>query len=1211
MNIYTITCLVFLVNFIYGNVQNSCKCKIVSVMRLNSSKCEDMNSTWNCPTLQHALALKDLNFTYIRIFTTTEELVKPYVLANINHLTIASTNNTSVKCFESKLSFVGSANITIHGLRFEFCGVTGQDDFVTVNNTNIHLSSSLYFRNVSSLVISDTTFQWSAGYSVIMVDVLNIYYWKVYAYYNKLVPFMGQEKLAYGGGILTLLTEGKSSAFNTFRFLDCYFYFNNATKTSTVHYSFLLNHSKQEDDFITNLFTKTFFGNGGALSFYLQNRYMSTNIFIKSCHIYHNRAFWGGGIYLEFGESCLRSQIEISDTQLVDNFAKFSGGGIRIIRNTKHRRPLMQQNIVYINHSLFNDNEAEVGGGLAQIYGLQLLESEVKKIQETVIVYCEFQQNKGRLGSAIYLDSTSALLHMVNITRNTVLTYSDKITSGPSQSTVMGVGALYSYKSHVVVNGTATVPTKVLGNLNTAFVLDYSYLFVLGTVIFEENQGSKGGAISMYEESVIFLFDTTYLFFNKNKGIKGGAMYVYVTGPPIPLWNSTVLLLYNCFFQYRNVLEEKFKGSVIFKDNEAAKNVGNAIFANMLQNCQNSNWKKFDFIGNSSSFITTDPVNITVNQTQWNKIQPGIQFSVNIYIRDERGQYVDAPIDINFESKDKVFIKNNKNRMIVTENTVDLVILGDRNAIFSVIINTPLGRALPKKIFNKSLSDCAFAYSYSDVTKSCECLSIKNQDRMISRCIGKDIYLYKQVWAFPYQRAIHNDHETTQVCPPGYCNHSCSSDKDTVDCKYDPHYQCAKNRNQSPYNYLCARCLSNYSVLLGSEDCRDCRGQSEWWKGIIILFFVIPVIVVGILVLKVDVYEHYLNSLIFFYQVAHLFLMPAQKTDIIMKVIMEWIDFRGFGVEGAAFCLIDALNDLDKLMINYTIPFFMIVTLGLVILFVKYCSCCHSEQENVNRNAQINHTWACTLSLGQAKTFRAILFILVLAYSAVTRITLSILKPVEIDGKKRVGNFAVIEFKHGKHFAYTIVASIISVLFVLGVPVLLIIPTALTACGLKSFKIKNQSNFMKRTLENLYGVYKGNIWCHLFSSYYFFFRLFLLIMNTFCKPDQFQLTAMAFLCFVMVLMFVKVKPYGNDYYNYFDMFVLVDLTVVAFLCNGKLQVPVPNYRKILDYVYNVLLWLPLIVWIIVLCVKYRQMINEKMSAVFTRLHGGLMQFRRT
>ena len=1210
MNTYTISCLVFLVNFIYGNIRNSCKCKVVNVMRLNTSKCEDLNSTWNCPTLQHALDLKDLNFTYIRIFTNTEQLVKPYVLANINHLTIASTNNTSVKCLESKLSFVGSANITIHGLKFEFCGVTRQDDFVTVNNTKIHLSSSLYFRNVRSLVISDTTFQWSAGYSVIMVDVLNVYYQKVYIFYNKPVPFMGEEKLAYGGGILTLLTEGKSSAFNTLRFLDCCFYFINATKISTFHYS-LLNHNTEEDDFIINLFTKTFYGRGGALSFYLQNRYMSTNIFIKSCHIYHNRACWGGGIYMEFGESSLRSQIEISDTQLVDNFAKFSGGGVRIIRNTKYRRPFIRQNIVYINHSLFINNEAEVGGGLAQIYGLQLLESKVQKFQETVIVYCEFQRNKGRLGSAIYLDSTSALLHMVNITRNTVLTYSDERTSGPSQSTAMGVGALYSYKSHVVINGTARVPTKVLGNLNTAFVLDYSYLFVLGTAIFEENQGSKGGAISMYEESVLFLFDTTYLFFKKNKSIKGGAMYVYVTGPPIPLWNSTVLLLYNCFFQYRNVLEEKFNGSVIFKDNEAAKNDGNAIFANMLQSCQNSIWKNFDFIGNFSSFITTDPVNISVNHRQWNKIQPGIQFSVNINLTDERRQYVDAPIDINFESKDKVFIKNNKSRMIVTENTVDLVILGDRNAIFNVIINTPLGRAPPIKIFNKSLSDCAFAYSYSDVTKSCECLSIKNQDRMISRCIGKDIYLYKQVWAFPYQRAIHNDHETTQVCPTGYCNHSCSSNKDTVDCKYDPRYQCAKNRNQSPYNYLCARCLSNYSVLVGSEDCRDCRGQSEWWKGIIILFFLIPVIVIGILVLKVDVYEHYLNSLIFFYQVAHLFLMPAQKICIIMKVIMEWIDFRGFGVEGAAFCLFDALNDLDKIMINYTIPSFMLLTLGLVILIVKYCSCCHSDEENLNRNTQINHTWACTLSLSRAKTFRAILFILVLAYSAVTRITLGILKPVEIDGKKRVGNYAVVEFKHGKHYAYTIVASIISVLFVLGVPVLLIIPTALTACGVKSFKIENQSNLIKRTLESLYGVYKGNVWCHLFSSYYFFFRLFLLIMHTFCKPDQFQLTTMAFLCLVMVLFFVKVKPYGNDCYNYFDMFVLVNLTVVAFLCNGKLQVPAPNYGKCLDYVFNMLLWLPLIVWVIVLGWKYIQMIHEKMSAMFTRFRGGYVQFRRT
>ena len=118
-------------------------------------------------------------------------------------------------------------------------------------------------------------------------------------------------------------------------------------------------------------------------------------------------------------------------------------------------------------------------------------------------------------------------------------------------------------------------------------------------------------------------------------------------------------------------------------------------------------------------------------------------------------------------------------------------------------------------------------------------------------------------------------------------------------------------------------------------------------------------------------------------------------------------------------------------------------------------------------------------------------------------------------------------------------------------------------------------------------------------------------MHTFCKPDQFQLTTMAFLCLVMVLFFVKVKPYGNDCYNYFDMFVLVNLTVVAFLCNGKLQVPAPNYGKCLDYVFNMLLWLPLIVWVIVLGWKYRQMIHEKMSAMFTRFGGGYMQFRRT
>ena len=260
----------------------------------------------------------------------------------------------------------------------------------------------------------------------------------------------------------------------------------------------------------------------------------------------------------------------------------------------------------------------------------------------------------------------------------------------------MGIGALYLYQSHVVINRTLETPSRVSGNLNAGLVLDYSHLYVLGTVLFEINQGSKGGAIIMYEESTIYLFDATNLTFYKNSAVKGGAIYVYLNSPPIHEWNSHELFIYECFFRYHHTSIGSFKGSVIFDNNMAARNDGSAIFANTLQGCQDSsshNFSGISFQGNNHSYITTDPVKVTVNEIQWDSVSPGIQFSTNINLTDEMGNNVDATIEITCETEEKFFIKDSKDRMTVTNNTVELVILGDRNANVNVTIRTPQGRA--------------------------------------------------------------------------------------------------------------------------------------------------------------------------------------------------------------------------------------------------------------------------------------------------------------------------------------------------------------------------------------------------------------------------------------------------------------------------------------------------------------------------------------
>ena len=63
--------------------------------------------------------------------------------------------------------------ICISRLTFNSCGGTDQNDFLIINSTKINLSSALYLTNVTGLVINDTTFWRSAGYIIIMAEVVN------------------------------------------------------------------------------------------------------------------------------------------------------------------------------------------------------------------------------------------------------------------------------------------------------------------------------------------------------------------------------------------------------------------------------------------------------------------------------------------------------------------------------------------------------------------------------------------------------------------------------------------------------------------------------------------------------------------------------------------------------------------------------------------------------------------------------------------------------------------------------------------------------------------------------------------------------------------------------------------------------------------------------------------------------------------------------
>ena len=258
--------------------------QFVNVTRSSLNKCEKkFNNTWKCPTLEKALKLSELNFTHIKIFTTTENISNQITIIGVDTLRIASANKTlktSINCNSDKkpkLSFFYSSNIYMHGLSFKSCGTNHSDDYITVNTSKIYLSSAMYLKSVTNLTVDNSIFTGSKGYGIVMVDVMNALFYKTKIEANNLMHLLN---LSYGGGIILVSSSRGVSNNSNVTFTNCIFSKNHAIKDVGSNSSFKSNHDTE-----SNVFKERIHGNGGSLSFYLWNEMLSLNLVIRNSNI--------------------------------------------------------------------------------------------------------------------------------------------------------------------------------------------------------------------------------------------------------------------------------------------------------------------------------------------------------------------------------------------------------------------------------------------------------------------------------------------------------------------------------------------------------------------------------------------------------------------------------------------------------------------------------------------------------------------------------------------------------------------------------------------------------------------------------------------------------------------------------------------------------------------------------------------------------------
>jgi len=219
-------------------------------------------------------------------------------------------------------------------------------------------------------------------------------------------------------------------------------------------------------------------------------------------------------------------------------------------------------------------------------------------------------------------------------------------------------------------------------------------------------------------------------------------------------------------------------------------------------------------------------------------------------------------------------------------------------------------------------------------------------------------------------------------------------------------------------------------------------------------------------------------------------------------------------------CLVQNMSGIDQLFIHYVHPIAFSLFLVMITLL-----------------ARRSHRLSSFISKG---IIHVICCLLLLSYTSMATTSLLLMRPLTFDGIDTVYTYVSpdIEYFHGRHLVYTIVALLFTVVIVIGLPLIL---------ALEPF-LNSKINFtkIKPLLDQFQGCYKDEY--HYFAAYYMICRLVIIAIIIANSSDDFiarylLITA----CVIMDLIHQIFRPYSNSLLNVFDGVILQFLVLVSVL----------------------------------------------------------------
>ena len=731
-------------------------------------------------------------------------------------------------------------------------------------------------------------------------------------------------------------------------------------------------------------------------------------------------------------------------------------------------------------------------------------------------------------------------------------------------------------------------------NAASAMYLSACTVFLLGFILFENNTAENGGAMYLNHEARVNIYDGANIHFITNTAtVNGGAIFVDL------MCKSFDSNDYTSTFMYATSLNDRFI-------NNSATIAGNAIYFNVQNFCYvNTNISDTHSILHvPCQFNLSQPVNgkmmripCDLDYTLLNGSGVPIATSpheLRLYFPFSDGYKISSP-DLNV-----YFAKNN--------------ILG-RQLKFTAAVFDHFGKPTEPTLFNIQLQcshdDKCATYTLIGgnhehiVTQSIDNFTILNVNFKGAKLNAVHINLTLALTSLPYSLHRINttfvveltpciDHsgytysEDSQTCICYHANVKCSDDVNEIKRGYwfgsiaskattsicPNHYCKITDRKQTSEGYFelpddinaqcnhyrvgraCGECSLGYTLSYDSTNCISVHQCSAGWTTLVVLltclyWIAIVVGVFSLMYFKFQVSLGYLYGLVYYYSIVDILL---DNNSYISDDEFQFISIpSSFAQLTPHFlgklCFVKGLSGIDQLFIQFSHP----VGVSLLLLLIVVAARCSAR---------------VSLFISRC-IIRVICLLILLSYTSIASTSLQLLLPLRFTDVEELYTYSSpdIQYFHGRHTMYSIVAIICEVFVGIGLPLLLLFEPILS----------RKINFVKikPLLDQFQGCYKDNYrW---FAAYYLICRqVIFLVVYVFNSNYYSMLFYLQTACVVIAINHILIQPYKSNLLNALDGVMLllivleVNIDTFPFLKNATIEISLT------------IVLLPLIVFITVL-----------------------------